>query len=153
MFEFSGSDVDGEVVGYRYKIDNGDWLHTTNNRVDISNLQKGDHTFYVSAKDNDGAWDESPAEKSFSITLEKIAFSSNRDGNWEIYIMSIEGTITRLTNNNAEDGLPTFSPNGSEVAFTSYEKDKRFNIFVIDINSGFLLNLAHSAHYPAWSPR
>ena len=41
----------------------------------------------------------------------KLAFSSKRDGNFEIYVMKANGTdIIRLTNHNAEDYYPSWSP-------------------------------------------
>ncbi|HIM10230.1 TPA: hypothetical protein EYM26_05435, partial [Candidatus Poribacteria bacterium] len=41
----------------------------------------------------------------------RIAFSSKRDGNFEIYVMKADGTdVTRLTNHNAEDYYPSWSP-------------------------------------------
>lgn len=43
----------------------------------------------------------------------RIAFVSGRDGNVEIYVMSADGTgVTRLTNNQVEDGGPAWSPDG-----------------------------------------
>jgi CxxC motif-containing protein (DUF1111 family) len=49
-----------------------------------------------------------------------IAFSTDRDGNWEIYkIPSSGGTTTRLTNNPAADTNPAWAPDNSAVAFTS----------------------------------
>ncbi|HEX9921067.1 MAG TPA: protein kinase, partial [Anaerolineae bacterium] len=42
-----------------------------------------------------------------------IAFMSNRDENWEIYVVNVDGSnLQRLTNNPANDGLPTWSPDG-----------------------------------------
>ena len=40
-----------------------------------------------------------------------IAFASNRDGNWEIYVMNADGTgQTRLISNSARDWYPAWSP-------------------------------------------
>lgn len=40
-----------------------------------------------------------------------IAFSSNRDGNWEIYLMRVDGTAQRrFTFNNVDDLAPSWSP-------------------------------------------
>jgi len=50
----------------------------------------------------------------------RIAFMSNRDGNWEIYIIREDGTgLKRLTNNASDDGLPAWSPDGKTIAFVS----------------------------------
>ena len=41
----------------------------------------------------------------------RIAFSSNREGNHEIYVMNADGSDQkRLTNNNAEDWGPVWMP-------------------------------------------
>ena len=45
---------------------------------------------------------------------------SKRDGNFEIYSMNADGSgQTRLTNNPAADGFPTWSPDGTRIAFVS----------------------------------
>ncbi len=50
----------------------------------------------------------------------KIAFTSYRDGDSEIYVMNSDGSNqTRLTNNTAWDEYPTWSPDGSRIAFVS----------------------------------
>jgi tetratricopeptide (TPR) repeat protein len=50
----------------------------------------------------------------------RIAFMSNRDGNWELYIVNEDGSgLKRLTDNAANDGLPTWSPDGRTLAFVS----------------------------------
>jgi len=44
-------------------------------------------------------------------TAGKIAFESNRDGNYEIYVMNADGSgQTNLTDNPASDGIPGWSP-------------------------------------------
>ena len=50
----------------------------------------------------------------------RIAFTSSRDGNPELYVMNRDGSnIRRLTNNPAIDTTPTWSPTGAQIAFTS----------------------------------
>ncbi|MFY9578181.1 MAG: hypothetical protein WAQ33_02545 [Gaiellaceae bacterium] len=50
----------------------------------------------------------------------KIAFATNRDGNFEIYSMNADGGAqTRLTTNPAFDATPSFSADGSKIAFAS----------------------------------
>ena len=50
----------------------------------------------------------------------KIAFWSNRDGNFEIYVMNSDGSeIVRLTDNKALDFNPAWSSDGSKIAFIS----------------------------------
>ena len=50
----------------------------------------------------------------------KIAFSSESDGNREIYIMESDGSNqTRLTSQSAFYDYPTWSPDGLSIAFAS----------------------------------
>jgi TolB protein len=61
-----------------------------------------------------------PADTAPTVSGEQIAFMSNRDGNWEIYIVNRDGSgLKRLTDNAANDGLPTWSPDGQALAFVS----------------------------------
>ena len=49
-----------------------------------------------------------------------IAFSSNRDGNFEIYVMDSDGSNPRrLTDHGASDVSPSWSPDGRHIAFSS----------------------------------
>src|SRR5439155_21911754 len=50
----------------------------------------------------------------------KVVFSTQRDGNWEVYGVNPDGTaLTNLTNNPATDWWPVSSPDGSKIAFGS----------------------------------
>lgn len=50
-----------------------------------------------------------------------IAFTSRRDGNWEAYVMDLNGDGVRNLSNSpdSDDGLPAISPDGYWVAFVS----------------------------------
>ena len=50
----------------------------------------------------------------------QIAFSSNRDGDLEIYVMDEDGkNLRNLTNHPMSDYEPAWSPDGQSIAFVS----------------------------------
>jgi hypothetical protein len=92
-------------------------------------------------------------EPAWSPNGKRIAFTSNRDGNWEIYVMNADGSgVTRLTNNAAWDWAPAWSPDGSKIAFTS-ERDGNFQIYVMSTTgTGVTRVTTDGGRDPAWSP-
>ena len=64
----------------------------------------------------------------------RVAFMSARDGNWEVYAVNLDGSgLKRLTNDSANDGLPTWSPDGQSIAFVS-NRSGAWAIWVMDRN-------------------
>jgi TolB protein len=64
--------------------------------------------------------DASDTAPAVSPNGKQVAFMSQRDGNWNIYVVSSDGTgLKQLTDDPAEDGLPTWSPDGQVIAFVS----------------------------------
>ena len=56
----------------------------------------------------------------FSPNGQTIAFASDRDGNSEIYLMNVDGSgQTRITNAAGDDTDPTWSPDGTRLAYRS----------------------------------
>jgi hypothetical protein len=84
-----------------------------------------------------------------------IAFTSERDGNAEIYIMNSDGSNPqRLTNDPAYDAWPVWSPDGSQIAFMS-DRSGNPDIYVMDADGNNVRQLTyHSANdiWPDWSP-
>ena len=84
----------------------------------------------------------------------KIAFASNRTGNYQIYSMSPDGSgQTRLTTNAATDTAPAWSPDGTKIAFGS-NRDGIHQIYVMNSDGTGQTRLTSSSNDgdPAWSP-
>jgi len=74
----------------------------------------------------------------------KITFTSLRDGNEEIYIMNADGSgQTNLTNNPADDGGSSFSPDGSKIVFGS-ERDGNWEIYIMNADGSGQKNLTNN---------
>jgi dipeptidyl aminopeptidase/acylaminoacyl peptidase len=97
----------------------------------------------------------SAAHAGFPGAEGKIAFQTNRDGNYEIYEMNGDGTAqTRITNNAATDVQPAWSPDGTKIAFTS-NRDGNDEIYVMNADGSGqtrITNNAASDAQPGWSP-
>ena len=73
-----------------------------------------------------------PGDTSPAVYGNRIAFTSNRDGNWEIYVINDDGSdLRRLTDHAAMDGLPAWSPDGKFIAFVS-NQGGRWAIWVMN---------------------
>jgi TolB protein len=65
----------------------------------------------------------------------KIAFQSNRTGNWEIYMMSADGkNLKQLTQNSASDNTPCWSPDGKRILFVSERDGKEYDSEIYIMN-------------------
>ena len=101
-----------------------------------------------------GAWDDiTPA---LNPVENQIAFSSNRDGQWQIYIWNLESdTIGRLTGAPGYKASPTWSPDGLWLAYERYF-DNNLELYIQQAEVGaepIQLTSHLAADYaPAWSP-
>lgn len=88
----------------------------------------------------------------------QVAFTSDREtpNNWEIYLMSVNGSnVRRLTFNSGLDSEPTWSPDGSTLAFASERNGKALDIYTMNTNGGALKQITTDAKEdlePAFSP-
>jgi len=70
----------------------------------------------------------------FSPDGRKIAFFSNREGNFDIYLRDLEtGELLRLTGHPSHDMSPDFSPDGQRLVFHS-NRDGHYQIYAIEMD-------------------
>jgi TolB protein len=89
----------------------------------------------------------------FSPDGSKIAFTSSRDGNAEIYVMNRDGSgVQRLTNHPASDVTPTWSPTGTQIAFTS-DRTGSPQIWIVNADGSGVQQITRETHCdrPTWS--
>jgi TolB protein len=88
------------------------------------------------------------------LASEAIAFESTRDGNSEIYLMTVDGAVqVRLTNNDAVDAAPAISPDG-QIAFAS-SRGGNWNVYSMGTRRGTPAPVTSTPAVefgPAWSP-
>lgn len=78
------------------------------------------------------------AEGSISPDGKRICFTSERDGDLEIYTMAADGTdVQRVTNSKGYDGGPFYSPDGKRICFRGFRdaaNPRHAQIFTINVD-------------------
>ncbi len=111
----------------------------------------------------------------FNHDRTKLAFASIRDGDYEIYVMDAKDEVDNVSGHPVPDGngdnlinltndpanftrqdfRPTWSPDGTKIAFESFDNDDT-RIYVVDALDGDVVKIAgafNATNYaPAWSP-
>ena len=85
----------------------------------------------------------------------EVATTLSFEGDQKIYLIKPDGSLSRkLTNSRGIDVSPTFSPDGSKMAFVS-SRNGQPQIFIQNIQSGEARRLTFNGRYntqPSWSP-
>jgi Tol biopolymer transport system component len=75
----------------------------------------------------------------------RIAFMSDGDDNWEIYVMDRDGSnLTNLTNNPGADGVPLHAPGQDQLVFASDRDGSGLDLFLMDLDGGNATNITQT---------
>jgi Tol biopolymer transport system component len=120
----------------------------------LAGLAPGSHRFAVKGVDPTGNVGR-PDTLRWTVDSSRIAFTSERDGNREIYVMDPDGRgQARLTTEPALDADPQWSPDGKRIAFHS-ERDGNPEIYVMGSDGSHQTDLTNNLSIdrnPTWSP-
>jgi tricorn protease len=85
-----------------------------------------------------------------------IAFSSNREGNYDVFLISSSGGSARqLTFNSANDYAMDWSPDGTKILFYSLRGTETWQLYSLDVATGVVKTLTNddqNLRYGAYSP-
>lgn len=85
---------------------------------------------------------------------QRIAFASNRGGNWDIYVMTAAGgQAVQLTSDFAHELHPSWSPDGKKLVFCRLgEISGRWELWVMDANGSASTEFVGYGMFPDWCP-
>jgi len=146
-FATEGSDFDPSLDP------TGEWLvySSTQHRKTSDIYLKRVNGTTVTQLTNDPANDVMPT---FSSDGKRVAFASDRTGNWDIYLMNAGGgQPIQLTNDSTDDVHPSFSPDGKQLVYCSHgSQSGQWELVVIDVENPATKRFIGFGLLPSWSP-
>lgn len=101
-----------------------------------------------------GVWDD--IHPALNPDGTRVAFASNRGGQWDLFVLDLQtGETSQLSDDEAYDGHPSWSSDGSWLAYEHYEDDNLEIYFrPVDNSLDPVLVSANAGvdHSPAWRP-
>lgn len=146
-FTIEGADFDPDIDP------TGNWLvHASTRHRETSDLYIKSVTGSALRQLTDDSADEMmPA---FSPDGTRVAFASNRSGNWDIYIVDVKGgQPVQITDDPTNDIHPCFSRDGQKLIYSTYgTQSGQWELVIVDLNNPVIKRYIGHGLFPAWSP-
>ena len=135
----NGWAIESEVISFVTRTDNGHSIQLINTQGEFLQrfMLEGSIAHFTWAPDG-----------------HSIAYSSNRNGDPDIYVMDVRANILfQLTFNDGKDWWPAWSPNGKWIAFAS-NRAGEIDLYRMDANGENVKRLTHrgGCKRPDWAP-
>ncbi|MFG0285037.1 MAG: DPP IV N-terminal domain-containing protein [Phycisphaerales bacterium JB039] len=90
----------------------------------------------------------------FSPDGKRVAFASNRSGNWDIFVMSTSGgKAVQITTESSHELHPSWSPDGKQLVFCRLgEVSGKWELWVTDVQNTGVAHFLGYGLFPEWSP-
>lgn len=90
----------------------------------------------------------------FAPDGERIAFASNRGGNWNIWLVRRNGAgLTQLTHEPMDEIAPSWSPDGKQIAFCVWgRRARQWEIWSLRVDEPGTRRFLAYGMFPSWSP-
>lgn len=135
-------------------------MHPDGNTIVFASTRNSEHAdiFYkrldgytLTQLTSDPADDVQPR---FSPDGERVAFCSNRTGNWDLWVVNRDGTgLTQLTDQRTDEIAPCWSPDGKQIAFTAWGgRSHQWELWVLDAEAPGVRRFLAYGMFPDWSP-
>lgn len=84
----------------------------------------------------------------------RLAFASNRSGNWDIYVMPVTGgPAVQVTTDSGDELHPSWSPDGAKLVFSRLgAASGRWEMWVTEPGNNAVSHFIGYGLFPSWSP-
>lgn len=146
-FSQEGADFDPDISKDGAQIVFASTQHRNTSDIYIKNIESR----VVTQLTNDPANDVMPR---ISPDGTRVAFASNRAGNWDIFVMPLTGgKAIQVTSSAADDLHPSWSPDGAQLVFCRLgEVSGQWEMWITDVGNSGVARFIGDGLFPEWCP-
>lgn len=155
--------VDGNVSQVSFASEGGDFAPVLDKNAEFIVFASTQHrpTFDLYRKSVDGRavtlLTDDPSDDmmpSLSPDGTRLAFASNRNGNWDVFTMPVAGgPATQVTSDSDDETHPTWAPDGHRLALSRRNaRAGTWEIWIVDADNPGVRTFVCEGFQPRWSP-